>query len=288
MMKNLLKKVEPYLYLIPCLLGFLIFMFYPFIKTIFLSFNITNANGEAVEFVGFDNFKELFLSPDFISSIVVTFKFVLITAIPAIIIGLGLAIIANKKLKGSKLYEVMFAMPMAVSSAAAAIIWMLLFHPSIGVLNYIFKTQIGWLTDENFAIFSVALVTVWLNIGLNFIFILTGLKNVPDELNESAQIDGARSGRKFFKLTIPLISPTLFFVIFINMINSFQAFGQIKLLTLGGPANSTNVIVYEIYREAFLNNRFETACAESIVLFFIILIITIVQLKFEKRGVYYS
>ena len=287
-MKNLLKKVEPYLYLIPCLLGFLIFMFYPFIKTIFLSFNITNANGEAVEFVGFDNFKELFLSPDFISSIVVTFKFVLITAIPAIIIGLGLAIIANKKLKGSKLYEVMFAMPMAVSSAAAAIIWMLLFHPSIGVLNYIFKTQIGWLTDENFAIFSVALVTVWLNIGLNFIFILTGLKNVPDELNESAQIDGARSGRKFFKLTIPLISPTLFFVIFINMINSFQAFGQIKLLTLGGPANSTNVIVYEIYREAFLNNRFETACAESIVLFFIILIITIVQLKFEKRGVYYS
>ena len=287
-MKNLLKKVEPYLYLIPCLLGFLIFMFYPFIKTIFLSFNITNANGEAVEFVGFDNFKELFLSPDFISSIGVTLKFVLITAIPAIIIGLGLAIIANKKLKGSKLYEVMFAMPMAVSSAAAAIIWMLLFHPSIGVLNYIFKTQIGWLTDEKFAIFSVALVTVWLNIGLNFIFILTGLKNVPDELNESAQIDGARSGRKFFKLTIPLISPTLFFVIFINMINSFQAFGQIKLLTLGGPANSTNVIVYEIYREAFLNNRFETACAESIVLFFIILIITIVQLKFEKRGVYYS
>ncbi|AQR96680.1 carbohydrate ABC transporter permease [Clostridium saccharoperbutylacetonicum] len=287
-MKSLLRKIEPYLYLIPCLLGFCIFMFFPFIKTIFLSFNITNANGEAVEFVGLDNYKELFLSPDFIGSIGVTLKFVVMTAIPAILIGLGLAMLANNKLKGSRVYEVMFAMPMAVSSAAAAIIWMLLYHPSIGLLNYLLKAQIGWLTDEKIALFSVALVTVWLNIGLNFIFILTGLKNIPKEMNESAQIDGAKMGRKFFRLTIPLISPTLFFVVFINMINSFQAFGQIKLLTLGGPANSTNVIVHEIYREAFFNNRFETACAESIVLFFIILIITLIQLKFEKKGVYYS
>ena len=287
-MKSTLKKIEPYLYLIPCLIGFLIFMFYPFLKTLFLSFNITNASGEAVEFVGFDNYIELFSSSDFIGSIMVTIKFVLLTAIPAIIIGLFLAVLANRKLKGSKIYEVMYAMPMAVSSAAAAIIWMLLFHPSIGFINYILKAQIGWLTDEKIAIFSVALVTVWLNIGINFIFILTGLKNIPDELNESAQIDGAKRFRKFFRLTLPLISPTLFFVIFINMINSFQTFGQIKLLTLGGPANSTNVIVYEIYREAFSNNRFETACAESIILFFIILAITLIQLKFEKKGVHYS
>lgn len=287
-MKNFLKKVEPYLYLIPCLLGFWIFMFYPFLKTIFLSFNITNANGDAVEFVGFDNYKELLLSQDFINSIGVTVKFVIITAIPAIIVGLLLAMLANKKLKGSKVYEVMFAMPMAVSSAAAAVIWMLLFHPSVGLINYILKSQIGWLTDEKWALFSVAFVTVWLNLGLNFIFILTGLKNIPDELNESAQIDGAKMGRKFFKLTLPLISPTLFFVIFINMINSFQSFAQIKLLTLGGPANSTNVIVHQIYREAFFNNRFETACAESIILFVIILLITLIQLKFEKNGVYYS
>jgi sn-glycerol 3-phosphate transport system permease protein len=287
-MKSLLKKIEPYLYLIPCFLGLLIFTFYPFIKTIFLSFNTTNTNGEAANFVGMDNYIELFSSSDFIDSILTTFKFVVITAIPAIIIGLGLAILANKKFKGSKVYEVMFAMPMAVSSAAAAIIWMLLYHPSIGILNYILKAQIGWLTDEKIALFSVALVTVWLNIGLNFIFILTGLKNIPDELNESAQIDGAKWGRKFFRLTIPLISPTLFFVVFINMVNSFQAFGQVKLLTLGGPANATNVLVYEIYREAFLNNRFETACAESIILFFVILIITLIQLKFEKKGVYYS
>lgn len=288
MMKSILNKIEPYLYLVPCLLGFLIFMFFPFIKTIFLSFNITNANGDAVEFVGFDNYKELLLSPDFMNSIIVTLKFVVITAIPAIVIGLFLAVLANKKVKGSKLYEVMFAMPMAVSSAAAAIIWMLLLHPSIGIINYMLKAQIGWLTDEKIALYSVAFVTVWLNIGLNFIFILTGLKNIPDELNESAQIDGARSGRKFFRLTLPLISPTLFFVVFINMINAFQSFGQIKLLTQGGPANSTNVIVHEIYREAFFNNRFETACAESIILFFIILIITLIQLKFEKKGVHYS
>lgn len=287
-MKNFFKRAEPYLYLTPCLLGFCIFMFYPFIKTIFLSFNITNANGEPIDFVGLDNYKELFLSPDFINSILVTVKFVLITAIPAIIIGLMLAILANKKMKFSKLYEVMFAMPMSVSSAAASVIWMILFHPSIGLINYVLKTQIGWLTDEKFALFSVAFVTVWLNIGLNFIFILTGLKNVPEELNESAKVDGAKRGRKFFKLTLPLISPTLFFVVFINMVNSFQSFAQIKLLTSGGPANSTNVIVHGIYREAFFNNRFETACAQSIILFLIILAITLIQLKFEKKSVHYS
>lgn len=287
-MRVILKKIEPYLYLTPCLLGFWIFMFFPFLKTIFLSFNITNANGEAVEFVGFANYKELFLSPDFLSSIQITIKFVVITAIPAIIIGLILAVLANRKFKGNNVFEVMFAMPMAVSSAAAAVVWMLLFHPSIGIINYLLKAQVGWLTDEKLALFSVALVTVWLNIGLNFIFILTGLKNIPDELNESAQIDGAKKILKFFRLTLPLISPTLFFVVFINMVNSFQSFAQIKLLTSGGPANSTNVIVHEIYREAFFNNRFETACAESIVLFFIILLLTLIQLVFEKKGVFYS
>nr|WP_312288881.1 sugar ABC transporter permease [Clostridium chromiireducens] len=287
-MKVILKKIEPYLYLTPCLLGFWIFMFFPFLKTIFLSFNITNANGEAVEFVGFDNYKELFLSSDFLNSIQITIKFVAITAIPAIIIGLILAVLANRKFKGNNVFEVMFAMPMAVSSSAAAVVWMLLFHPSIGIINYLIKAQIGWLTDEKLALFSVALVTVWLNIGLNFIFILTGLKNIPDELNESAQIDGASKILKFFRLTLPLISPTLFFVVFINMVNSFQSFAQIKLLTSGGPANSTNVIVHEIYREAFFNNRFETACAESIVLFFIIFLITLIQFGFEKKGVFYS
>ncbi|MVX63561.1 sugar ABC transporter permease [Clostridium chromiireducens] len=287
-MKVILKKIEPYLYLTPCLLGFWIFMFFPFLKTIFLSFNITNANGEAVEFVGFDNYKELFLSSDFLNSIQITIKFVAITAIPAIIIGLILAVLANRKFKGNNVFEVMFAMPMAVSSSAAAVVWMLLFHPSIGIINYLIKAQIGWLTDEKLALFSVALVTVWLNIGLNFIFILTGLKNIPEELNESAQIDGASKILKFFRLTLPLISPTLFFVVFINMVNSFQSFAQIKLLTSGGPANSTNVIVHEIYREAFFNNRFETACAESIVLFFIIFLITLIQFGFEKKGVFYS
>lgn len=287
-MRSLIRKMEPYLYLLPCLVLFSMFVFIPFIKTVFLSFNITNSNGDAVEFVGFDNYKELLASQDFANTIIVTLKFVALTIIPAIIVGLILALLANKKLKYSKIYEVMFAMPMAVSSAAAAVIWMIIFHPSIGILNYILKSEIGFLTDEKYALFSVAFVTVWLNIGFNYIFILTSLKNIPQELTESSRIDGARKFRKFFKLTLPLISPTLFFVVFINMINAFQTFGQVRLLTSGGPANSTNVLVYEIYREAFLNNRFETAFAQSIILFFIILIITLIQFKFEKKGVYYS
>lgn len=281
-------SIVPYLYLIPCLVIFGIFVYFPFFKTLFLSFTLTNARGKVVEFIGLENYLELFKSPEFINSLKVTFKFVPMLAIPAIILGFTLALLANNKLRGSKVYEVMFSMPMAVASAPAAIIWSMLFHPTIGVINYILGTSIGWLTDDKWALISIAVVTVWLNLGINFIFLLTGLKNIPEELNESASIDGANYFQRLFKITIPMVSPTLFFVVMINLINSFQAFGQVKLMTGGGPGEATNVIVHSIYREAFFNNRFEMACTQSMILFLMILTITLIQFMYEKKGVHYQ
>lgn len=137
---------------------------------------------------------------------------------------------------------------MAISSAAASIIFIFVFHPSIGILNYLLGTDIGWLISDKWALFSVVMVTVWMNIGLNFIFILAALQSVPPELYESASLEGAGFFRKHLSITLPCISPTLFFLLIINVINSFQSFAQINLMTNGGPGQSTYVIVYSIYR----------------------------------------
>lgn len=286
--KRYKEKIAPYLYLLPSMILFSTFVYFPFFKTLYLSFSITNAKGKVVEMVGLENYLEVIKSPEFRNSLGLTFKFVPMLAIPTLVIGFILALIANNKIRGSKAFQLMFSMPMAVASAPAAIIWMLLFHPSIGLMNFILRANIGWLTDERYALISVAVVTVWLNLGVNFIFLLSGLKGIPEELVESASIDGASYFQRLFKIVIPMVSPTLFFVIFIDIINAFQAFGQVKLMTGGGPGEATNVLVHSIYREAFFNNRFEIACTQSVILFTIMLLITIIQFKFEKKGVFYK
>lgn len=285
---KLISKVEPFLYLTPAFAVFMVFVFYPFVKTIILSLSQTNLRGEIKSFVGLENFIELFQSPEFYSSIIVTFKFVFLVATPSVIIGFVLALLANNKLKGNRIYELMFSLPMAIASAPAAAIWTMIFHPTNGVLNFVLGQEIGWLTDPRYALISVAVVTTWLNLGLNFIFLTTGLRNIPTELLESSAIDGANFLHKLKNIIIPMVSPQMFLVIFMNLINAFQAFGQIKLLTQGGPGDSTNVLVHSIYREAFFNGRFETACTQALVLFVIMMIVTLLQFKFEKKGVHYQ
>lgn len=286
--QSLFKVVEPYLYLIPCLLIFIIFVYFPFFKTIYLSLFNTSPKGKATLFVGLGNYIAIFKSPDFFNSLMVTFKFVILVVIPSIIIGLLTATLANTKLKGSGTFKVMYALPMAVSSACAAIVWMMLFHPSIGYLNYILKTDIGWLTDEKWALVAVSAVTVWMNIGMNFIFVLSGLQGISKDLYESASIDGANFLHQFINITIPGLSPTLFFLLIVDIINAFQAFGQVNIMTTGGPGDSTKVLVFAIYRDAFFNNRFGMASAESVVLFAIMLVLTLIQFKYEKRSVFYK
>ena len=285
---ELKRKLVPYFYLIPAFIIFGLFVFYPFVKTIVMSMSTTNIRGQIKEFVGLENFKEILTSPEFYNSIVVTFKFVIMVAAPSVIIGFLLALLANNKLRGNRVFELMFSLPMAIASAPAAVIWTMIFHPTNGILNHVLGTQIGWLTDSKFALISVAIVTVWLNIGLNFIFLLTGLKNIPSELMESASIDGASYLTKVKDIVLPMVSPQMFLVIFMNLINAFQAFGQIKLLTQGGPGDSTNVLVHSIYRQAFFNGRFEMACAQALILFVIMMIVTLLQFKFEKKGVHYQ
>ena len=283
------RRFVPYLFLVPVLFFFLAFSYFPFVRTIFTSFTVTDAAGQFKKLVGLKNFQMILSRKDFVPILLNTLRFVPMVALPTLGIGLLLALLANRPLRYvSRASEVMFSLPMAIASASAALVWSLIYNPVIGLANYFLGTDIAWLTSEQYAMFSVALVTVWLLVGSNFIFLLTALRGVPEELVESAMIDGATGFRKFFHITLPMISPTLFFVIFLDIMSSFQAFGQIRILTQGGPGIATRVLVYDIYLEAFMNYRFGSACAESLILFMMMLAVTLLQFRFEKKGVHYA
>jgi multiple sugar transport system permease protein/sn-glycerol 3-phosphate transport system permease protein len=280
------------LFLLPSLILFTVFLFYPLVRTVYLSFFLTNAAGETTVFVGWDNFVKMFNSPIFQQSLQSTFLFVLYTVPVTIIISLFLALLANEKLKGIGIFRTIYSSTMGISVAAASVFWLYLFHPSIGLLNTIVTSlgfdQIGWLTDPDWALIAVSVTTIWMNLGFTFLILLGGLQSIDSYLYESADIDGAGYFYKLKNITIPMLSPTLFFVVTVTIINAFQTFGQIDILTQGGPQNTTNLIVYSIYREAFVNYQFGSASAQAVVLFIIILIMTIIQFKLGERKVHYQ
>lgn len=280
------------LYLLPSIILFTIFVFYPMFRTIYLSFFLTDQAGEAAIFVGLENYTYLLESDAFLNSIKATFLFVLYTVPTGIIIALILALLANEKLRGIGFFRTIYASTMGVSVAASSVVWLFLFHPSVGMFNKFLNIfnlpQIEWLLDPTWALFSVSLSTIWLNTGFSFLIILGGLQNIDEYLYESARIDGASYWYRLKRITIPMLSPTLFFIITISLINAFQTFGQIDILTKGGPSQSTNLIVYSIYREAFINYQFGTASAQAVFLFICILIVTILQFKLGEKKVHYQ
>ncbi|MBX0317534.1 MULTISPECIES: carbohydrate ABC transporter permease [Shouchella] len=280
------------LFLFPSLFLFTVFLFYPMIRTLYLSFFLTDNRGMATVFVGLENFMRIFTSDLFLKSLTSTFLFVVYTVPGTILISLFLAIIANERLRGIGLFRMVFSSTMGISVAAASVFWLFLFHPSIGFLNQLLSWlnvgSIRWLTDPKWALFSVSVSTIWMNIGFTFLILLGGLQSIDRYLYESAEIDGASYFYKLRRITIPMLSPTLFFVVTVTMINAFQTFGQIDMLTRGGPQNETNLIVYSIYREAFVNYQYGSASAQAVVLFAIILLMTIVQFKLGEKKVHYQ
>lgn len=277
----------PYLLLLPSIIVLCMFVFYPFVRNIVLSLTMTDVAGNVVKFVGFRNYQRLFSNKTFLNSMQVSFRFAAMVGIPSFVIGFVLALTATEQRRGSRIYETMYTMPLVIAAAPASAIWYMVFSSTGGMLNFLTGMNRQWLSDPQTAIWCVAAVTVWANLGLNVIFLLTGFRNVPQDLIESAKIDGAGYFTRVVRIVIPLASPQIFFVIFYNIVTSFQTFAQVRLLTDGGPYYSTNVLIFQIYKEAFYNSRFYNACAMSVILFLVVFIITRVQFFFEKRGVYY-
>ncbi len=287
-----LASFEGWLYVLPSFILFIIFLFYPMVRTVYLSFFYTDTQGKPLSFAGWENFTTLLSSTSFLTSAKATFLFVLYTVPVGVILALALALLANQKLKGIGFFRTIFSSTMGMSVAASSVIWMFIYNPSIGIANKILNVfgfaDMHFLLDPNTALLSVAIATIWMNTGFTFLILLGGLQNIDSQLYESARIAGVSSSYSFRKITLPMLSPTLFFVLTVTMINSFQSFGQIDILTKGGPIDSTNVIVYSIYKDAFINYNIGSASAQAVLLFLCVFILTVIQFKLGERKVHYQ
>lgn len=287
MSKFLSKKIGPYIYTLPAMLIFAVFLFYPFFKTIYLSLFKTNKLGQARLFVGLGNYTDLLKSESFYNSLTVTLIFVVIVVAGSMALGLLTAMLCNRAFPGIRIFSTAYALPMAIASSSAAMIFKIMLHPSIGIVNKLLGLDINWINDPKYALVCVAVLTAWLNSGINFLYFSAGLSSIDESIYERADVDGASAAQKFFRLTLPGLSPIMFYTLVVNIIQAFQSFGQVKILTQGGPGESTNLIVYSIYRDAFFNYRFGSAAAQSVILFLIVMALTLVMFKIEKKGVSY-
>lgn len=276
-------KIKGYLYLSPAIIILSLFMFWPFIQTLYRSMFLTNNMGANVEYLGFGNYTELLSSDSFWNSVKTSFVFVVIVVVVGVTLGFFTALLCQKSFPGVKFFSTSYAMPMAIASAGMAMIFQVMLNPTVGIINRLLGTYINYLTKPETALLVIGVLTGWLNSGMNFLYFSSGLASIDDALYESGQVDGANGFQQFLYITVPSLKPTLFFVIVTNIINAFQGFGQINILTKGGPGQATNVIVYDIYRNAFMNYRYGFASAESVILFIIVMLLTIVMFKLRRK-----
>lgn len=281
-------SILPYILILPAMALFMIFNFYPFLKAILLSFSMTNKQGEVTQWVGLANWVRVLTKDSFWDVIWITLKMAGINLVFTFAIALLFALLATKKVRFSKWYQTMYALPMAIASSPAAAIFLFIFRQKNGLLNNLLGTSISWTTKLPYAFWAVCSMTIWMHVGISFIFLLVGFRNVPEEVLESAWLDGAGPLARIRHILIPMASPQLFFVLFLNISSSFRSFAKIRLLTGGGPANGTKNLIYYIYENAMINGRFETACVQAVVLFILIFSITQIQFALEKRMVHYQ
>ena len=279
-------------YLAPSLFLFIAFVFYPLARTLILSFYNTRTTGVPTTFAGLDQYTELVASPTFHTGILATGLFALYTVPVSIAVSLVLAVMLNQRLRALPVFRTLMSSTIAVSAAVGSLIWLLLFNPSLGLLNYMLSL-VGvrgpeWLTQPGAAIIAVSLTSVWLLLGTNIIVLLAGLQGVPEEIYEAARIDGARGLRLFLRITVPMVSPSLFFLLVVDTINILQSFTQIHVMTKGGPVDATRTLVYSIYLDAFQNFQFGYASAQAVVLLAIVLALTAIQFGVVERRVHYQ
>lgn len=274
-----------WIFVFPALLGMLIFIIIP----IFFSFGLSFAKWDLlnpIQFVGLDNYKEIFTEPLFGKILLNTVVFALATSFFGVIIPLILAAIMNSKIRGADFFKTAYFLPFITPMIVIGIVWEWIFDPNIGLLNKVLQVHINWLYDPHWAMPALIIVSVWKLIGYNMIIFLSGFSGISNSMFEAAKIDGANPVETFFYVTIPLLSPTLFFVVIITAVSSFQVFDLIYLMTQGGPLDSTNVLVYAIYKNAFEYFNAGKASAIAYVLFVIILVLTLLQWNMRKKLVY--
>lgn len=289
--KQLKNTLIAYSFLLPNFIGFCIFTFIPILFSLILSF-VKWDSANPMVFVGISNFKKLFTDETFKISLFNTIYYAVFTVPLTMVTSLGLAVALNQKLKGTNFFRTLFFFPHVASLVAVAVVWNMLFQPSMGPVNQVLsrlgiENLPGWTSSIEWAMPAVIIVSVWKSMGYYMILYLSGLQGIPRELYEAAEVDGASKFQKFKSITLPMLTPTTFFISIMLTISCFKVFDLISVMTNGGPGRATNVLVYHIYNTAFINYEFGYASAIAMVLFAIVLIITIIQFRSEKKWVNY-
>jgi sn-glycerol 3-phosphate transport system permease protein len=280
-------------FLAPSLIVFTLFIFWPLARTLYLSVHANDIIGRPTLFVGIDQYGLMLTSPTIREVIVNTVEFTLLTVAPSLVLALVIAILLQQRIRGIGIFRTLMATPFAFSVATASVVFAIFFNPGVGVFNgflqLIHLHGVGWLTSPGSALPSIALASVWLQLGYNVLVLSAGLQAIPDEVYEAARLDGARGFAMTRHVTLPLLTPSLFFLLVVTTIISLQSFGQIHILTRGGPAGATTTLVYSIYVNAFAfgNSNFGLASAQAVLLFLIVLAVTAVQFGVLERRVFY-
>lgn len=278
MNKDLNDRYSGFWFVLPALLGTFIFIVIPIFCSFALSFTEWDLLNE-IKFVGLDNYKAIFSLSEFKQIFLNTFVYAISTTIFAVIIPLVLADVINQKIRGAEWFKTIYFIPFITPAVVIAIVWSWIFDPNIGGVNLLFSTKLEWLFDTRLAMPVLIFISVWKLIGYNVVLFLTGFSTINQNIYEAAKIDGAGVKATFFKITLPLMRPTIYFVTLVTAISSFQVFDLIYVMTEGGPQNSTNVIVYSIFKYAFEYFDIGKSCALAYVLFVVILVLSI----FVKR-----
>jgi ABC-type sugar transport system permease subunit len=281
-----------YLFLLPAVGLFGLFVFYPLVKTAYLGFYAQPVfPGLPTRYVGFSQYTTVLSSSEFLGDLWRTVLFILFTAPVGIALGLAMAVLAHKKLAGIRIFRTIFSSTIATSVAVASVIFFTLLDPQVGLFSYWLGQTggAGILNNPTWALPAVAVTTVWQNLGFTFILMSAALQSVPDELLEAAAVDGSSPAASFWRVTFPLLSPQLFFVGVIGIIGGFQAFGQIDILTQGGPENHTTTVLYDIFQNVFgAENNTGVGAVMAIALFVILLVLTALQFLVLQRRVFYA
>ena len=287
------NRLLPYLLIIPQLLVTVTFFYWPAFQGLIQSVMRSDPFGLHNRFIWFENFSNLFKDPLYLRSIAITLAFSAAVAVVSISTGLFIAAMANRALRFKAAIRTLIIWPYAVAPAISGILWLFLLHPSYGIVALAINRWFGanWnpVLRGHDAMIMVVMASAWKQISYNFVFFLAGLQAVPRSLIEAAAMDGASPFRRFWNITLPLLSPTLFFVMVMNIIYSFfETFGVIHTVTQGGPGGSTNILVYKVYQDGFIGLNLGSSAAQSIVLMSLIVLITVLQFRYVERKVHYT
>lgn len=281
----------PWLLIAPQVIVIGVFFFWPAAQAVLQSFQVQDAFGMSTEWVGFQNFAQLFDDESYLASFKTTAQFSILVAVMGIGLSLMLAIFADRIIKGAMFYKTLLIVPYAVAPAVAGVLWIFMFSPSLGVVAYALgHLGFDWnhLLNEGHGMALIVMAAIWKQISYNFLFFLAGLQSIPKSLIEAAAIDGAKAWRRFWTIQFPLLSPTTFFLLVINMVYAFfDTFAIVDATTHGGPGQATSILVYKVYYDGFKAMDLGGSAAQSVVLMAIVIVLTVIQFRFVEKKVNY-